>query len=411
MLNPEPPPPPMMVPPATPMNRETTSLRKKNRLRTRTRIPPFDVDSSFFTTPISLQGTTKSNAISVEQYDGVSASASSPVHVINLSDTEDDDEVRILNFTPINTSFGKRSKKSSSKGECSNSASFVCEICTETKTARDSFSIIGCHHVYCNSCVAQYVESKLEENIVSIPCPVPGCRGLLEADDCREILAPRVFDRWGKALCEAVIAAEEKFYCPFADCSVMLIRGIEENNIREAECPNCRRLFCAQCRVPWHDNMPCEDFQKLNADERDKEDIMLMNLANQMQWKRCPRCRFYVAKSDGCMYMKCRSMRLMQPQMQTQLQRVKKPLQRGHTCVCGPQFKTMLNSSRLQCLLALQSSMAHSSSYNSHHPHNLPKYLVHTFEFNYLLWCGNAFCYNCGAPNLTSSHSCSYCFR
>lgn len=136
----------------------------------------------------------------------------------------------------------------------------------------------------------------------------------------------------------------------------------------------------------------------------------------------------------------------MQPQMQTQLQRVKKPLQRGHTCVCGPQFKTMLNSSRLQCLLALQSSMAHSSSYNSHHPHNLPKYLVHTFEFNYLLWllkerwetggfvsmfqlptydseymyefssilcfrCGNAFCYNCGAPNLTSSHSCSYCFR
>ncbi|RZB91072.1 ATP-dependent RNA helicase DEAH12, chloroplastic isoform B [Glycine soja] len=306
MLNPEPPPPPMMVPPATPMNRETTSLRKKNRLRTRTRIPPFDVDSSFFTTPISLQGTTKSNAISVEQYDGVSASASSPVHVINLSDTEDDDEVRILNFTPINTSFGKRSKKSSSKGECSNSASFVCEICTETKTARDSFSIIGCHHVYCNSCVAQYVESKLEENIVSIPCPVPGCRGLLEADDCREILAPRVFDRWGKALCEAVIAAEEKFYCPFADCSVMLIRGIEENNIREAECPNCRRLFCAQCRVPWHDNMPCEDFQKLNADERDKEDIMLMNLANQMQWKRCPRCRFYVAKSDGCMYMKCR---------------------------------------------------------------------------------------------------------
>lgn len=310
MLNPEPPPPPTMVPPATPLNRETTSLRKRNRIRTP--VPPFadvvDVDSSFFTTPISFRGTTKSNAIAVEQYDAVSASVSNPVHVINLSDTEDDDEVRILNFTPINTSFGKRSKKSSSKGECSNSASFVCEICTETKTARDSFSIIGCHHVYCNSCVAQYVESKLEENIVSIPCPVPGCRGLLEADDCREILAPRVFDRWGKALCEAVIAAEEKFYCPFADCSVMLIRGIEENNIREAECPNCRRLFCAQCRVPWHDNMPCEDFQKLNADERDKEDIMLMNLANQMQWKRCPRCRFYVAKSDGCMYMKCRSL-------------------------------------------------------------------------------------------------------
>ncbi|KAG5116861.1 hypothetical protein JHK84_042974 [Glycine max] len=355
MLNPEPPPPPTMVPPATPLNRETTSLRKRNRIRTP--VPPFadvvDVDSSFFTTPISFRGTTKSNAIAVEQYDAVSASVSNPVHVINLSDTEDDDDVRILNFTPPNTSFGKRRKKSSSKGECSSTAPFLCEICTETKTDRDSFSITGCRHVYCNSCVAQYVESKLEDNVVNIPCPVPGCRGLLEADYCREILSPRVFDRWGNALCEAVIDAEEKFYCPFADCSAMLIRASEDADIRECECPNCRRLFCALCRVPWHENIPCEEFQKLNAEEREREDIMLMSLAKQMQWKRCPHCRFYVAKSEGCMYMRCR--RRSKPELllliyfrkeyaadaatntaATRLQCITKPLQCGHNCVETP---------------------------------------------------------------------------
>lgn len=135
---------------------------------------------------------------------------------------------------------------------------------------------------------------------------MPRCRGLLEAEDCRSILAPEILDRWGKALCEAVISVEEKFYCPFPDCSVLLIRDEKDEGIRESNCPNCRRMFCALCRVPWHEDMPCEEFQKLNAEERGREDVMLRNLAKQMMWKRCPTCGFYVAKTSGCMYMKCR---------------------------------------------------------------------------------------------------------
>ncbi|KAK7411810.1 hypothetical protein VNO78_03251 [Psophocarpus tetragonolobus] len=295
MLNPEPP-PQMVNPPATPLNRETTSLRKRQRVRIP--VPPLaevvEAESSWSPMAKSSKAT--------KQNDGVST----PVEVIDLSDNEDDDDddddVRILKFTPTRTCFGKRRK---AKGECSNAAAFVCEICAETKRGLDAFSIAGCCHVYCKECVGLYIESKVEENVVNIGCPVPRCRGLLEAEDCREILAPGVLERWGKALCEAVICAEEKFYCPFADCSALLIRG-SEDEIRESECPNCRRLFCAMCRVPWHTGIPCEEFQKLNADETQNEDIMLMNLANQMMWKRCPTCMFYVAKSHGCMYIKCR---------------------------------------------------------------------------------------------------------
>ncbi|KAK7328675.1 hypothetical protein VNO77_22792 [Canavalia gladiata] len=295
-----------------PLNSETTSTKKKRRASVSSSTEVVDVESFCFT-PISIKGTTKSNAICVDQYDNdrdlyltitASLGLSPSVHVIDLSDTEDDDDVRVLNFTPQNSVFGKR-KRNTEKGEFSNSVPFVCEICTDTKTASDSFSINGCCHVYCKECVVTYVETKLQENVINIGCPVPRCRGLLEAEDCRTILPARVLERWGKAQCEAVIAAEEKFYCPFGDCSVLLIRDGKED-IRECECPNCRRLFCALCRVPWHQGIPCEDFQKLNKDEREKEDIMLMNLAKEMKWKRCPNCRFYVAKSEGCMYMKCR---------------------------------------------------------------------------------------------------------
>jgi len=88
---------------------------------------------------------------------------------------------------------------------------------------KDAFYISGCSHVYCSDCVAKYIGSMLEENIVNIQCPFPGCKGSLEVDFCRSILPAKVFERWGKALCEALFDVSNKFYCPFPDCSALLI--------------------------------------------------------------------------------------------------------------------------------------------------------------------------------------------
>ncbi|KAI9071307.1 hypothetical protein K1719_046736 [Acacia pycnantha] len=227
---------------------------------------------------------------------------------IDLSDCDDDDdeEVRILRFQPKNSTFRKRRKSTFETGESSSSVPFVCEICADTKTANESFNISGCSHAYCTGCVVRYVGSKLQENVVNIRCPVPGCGGLLEPEDCRGILPREVYDRWRVALCEAVILEEEKFYYPYKDYSALLIDDGGERTITESECPNCRRLFCAQCKVSWHSGIECAEFQKLGKDEREKEDIMLMQLALSRKWRRCPRCRFYVEKSSGCLYMKCR---------------------------------------------------------------------------------------------------------
>lgn len=86
------------------------------------------------------------------------------------------------------------------------------------------------------------------------------------------ILPPDVFDKWGSALCESQILASEKFYCPFKDCSALMIDdgggGGGGGAVVEAECPNCNRLFCARCKVPWHPGIQCSEFQKLNKDER-----------------------------------------------------------------------------------------------------------------------------------------------
>lgn len=182
-----------------------------------------------------------------------------------------------------------------------------CSICMESKFKYECFALKNCSHVYCSSCVSQYVEAKVEDNVTSIRCPDPSCKdGYLEPEMCQSILKPEVFNRWGHALCEAMIGMM-KFYCPFKDCSALLMdeRFLGEV-IMESECPHCFRLFCAQCKVPWHSGLDCAEFANLGAEEREREDIMLRNMAKQSHWQRCPMCNFYVERISGCMFIKCR---------------------------------------------------------------------------------------------------------
>ncbi|XP_031106152.1 probable E3 ubiquitin-protein ligase RNF217 [Ipomoea triloba] len=176
---------------------------------------------------------------------------------------------------------------------------FICEICYDAKQISDIFIIKACKHSYCSDCISKFVASKLQQNVPQINCPVSGCTGVVEPHNYRSIFPPQVFDRWGDALCEALVLASEKFYCPFKDCSALLID--DKIEVVESECPECRILL-----VPWYVGIVCSEFQKLHENEREKKDILLLNIANQKQWMRCPNCRVYVERVSGCPFMMCR---------------------------------------------------------------------------------------------------------
>jgi E3 ubiquitin-protein ligase RNF144 len=71
--------------------------------------------------------------------------------------------------------------------------------------------------------------------------------------------------------------------------------------ITKAECPHCSRLFCALCKVGWHDGVVCAEFQRLG-----KDDLLLRKVAKDKKWQRSPKCNMYVERVDGCVYMVCR---------------------------------------------------------------------------------------------------------
>uniref|UniRef100_A0A0A9D9S2 RBR-type E3 ubiquitin transferase n=1 Tax=Arundo donax TaxID=35708 RepID=A0A0A9D9S2_ARUDO len=188
------------------------------------------------------------------------------------------------------------------------SSEFYCSICMETVHVRELFSIDGCTHTFCVGCVGQYITAKVEENVLSIGCPDPGCKvGVLHLEECRDVIPLQVFQRWGSALCDSALGAL-KFYCPFKDCSALLVddHGDNEAAITQAECPHCSRMFCAQCKVAWHDSITCEEFQRLGKDERGKDDLLLRKVAQTSKWQRCPKCKMYVERTEGCVYIVCR---------------------------------------------------------------------------------------------------------
>lgn len=191
------------------------------------------------------------------------------------------------------------------KAKLGESSLRFCEICVDRKESDQMFTIQRCSHLFCNECISKHVAARLQFNIHSVRCPAVNCEGVIEVDSCRAFMPRDVLERWDDMLCDALIDASQKFYCPFRDCSAMLVRDSDEV-IRESECPVCRRLFCAGCYVPWHSGVECEEFQRLNPDERGREDLMLKELVKAKSWNRCPRCKYYVEKSQGCIHMTCR---------------------------------------------------------------------------------------------------------
>ncbi|KAL6656022.1 hypothetical protein ACP70R_006848 [Stipagrostis hirtigluma subsp. patula] len=193
---------------------------------------------------------------------------------------------------------GSKKKKRSKRSH------FSCAICLERVQDSEKFLVSQCAHAFCKNCVGRYVAAKIAENVVLIGCPDPECEeGFVEMHLCQDIVPPELFDRWNIALCEDVVG-DKKFYCPFKDCSALLIHD-DAVKIRETECPHCHRLFCARCRVPWHDGIKCKEFRKLGDDEKGEDDLTLKKLADKKKWKRCPRCKMYVSRRSGCLLIKC----------------------------------------------------------------------------------------------------------
>ncbi|GMJ10616.1 hypothetical protein like AT5G60250 [Hibiscus trionum] len=190
----------------------------------------------------------------------------------------------------------------------------TCVICFEDVDTTQMFSVDGCFHRYCFSCMKQHVEVKLLNATVA-GCPHEGCNSEVTIDSCGKFLDPKLVKIMSNRKKEASIPVSEKVYCAFPTCSALMSKsevlqytktvflGAEHSGARK--CVKCDLFFCINCKVPWHYYMTCSDYKR-RYPYLAKEDAMFNSLANKRKWRECIKCKNVVELAEGCYHITCR---------------------------------------------------------------------------------------------------------
>ncbi|KAK4717869.1 hypothetical protein R3W88_016207 [Solanum pinnatisectum] len=190
----------------------------------------------------------------------------------------------------------------------------TCTICLQDTDINHMFLINGCLHYYCYSCMNKHVEAKLLQGMLP-KCPHDTCKSELKLDNCKKFLIPKLCDLMSERVKETTIPITEKIYCPNPKCSTLMSKAEVHISIQNVSvgkqqagattCTKCHLNFCINCRVPWHKNMTCFDYRRLNP-YLCVEDANLKSLAAQSCWRQCVKCNHMVSLGEGCYHIYCR---------------------------------------------------------------------------------------------------------
>ena len=147
-------------------------------------------------------------------------------------------------------------------------------------------------------------------------CPLPKCTWALAPGEVRACLAgnPVAKARYDDFTLKGYLArnAPTSFLCPTPGCEFAAELGQEGEGHgggfgggSRFACPCCTVEFCLICRLPWHDGEGCTGPPEGGA-AAGAEDQSFLRHAGREGMRRCPKCRFWVEKSEGCNAVLCR---------------------------------------------------------------------------------------------------------
>ncbi|KAF7126818.1 hypothetical protein RHSIM_Rhsim11G0181800 [Rhododendron simsii] len=170
---------------------------------------------------------------------------------------------------------------------------FTCEICIEPMLSNYKFHNNSlCVHPFCVDCITEYLQLKIKDDrVAGIKCPGLNCDQLLDPLCCRTLIPPEAFDKWCDLLCEKALLGVDRCCCPNWRCSAVVVNECG-GMVKRSMCPNCKRLFCFSCELPWHAGSRCEESGQL----RDENDVEFGVLAERKKWMRCPQCHHCVER-------------------------------------------------------------------------------------------------------------------
>ena len=176
-----------------------------------------------------------------------------------------------------------------------------CSVCLESSALSSFWTPTSkCHHSsdICVDCTRHFIEAELERNgpTSQIRCPHLGCGEVLAHGDIQKLLPSHSFGQYDTRAAKRAMESIKGFtWCSNPRC--------ENGQVCDGTimvCSECNAETCAECKVPWHTGMTCEEYHT-SMQENDKASASWI----KKHTKPCPGCEAPVQKNRGCPHMQC----------------------------------------------------------------------------------------------------------
>ena len=171
-----------------------------------------------------------------------------------------------------------------------------CEVCYEelNKEEKDKNSL-PCGHLFCTPCWFNYLKTSISEaKVDNILCMNHECDDEITEDFIMKHISENnnLIEKYKKFKKRSeIIKDKNKKICPNPDCDSFLQKSNESKYV------SCEKghTYCFECLNPPHGNKSCDT-------KLEKE---FLNWTKGKRVKRCPRCKMYTEKNEGCNHMTC----------------------------------------------------------------------------------------------------------
>jgi hypothetical protein len=175
----------------------------------------------------------------------------------------------------------------------------TCPVCYTNASNPEQ---LGCGHTYCAGCLRHFLSSAAESKTFPLVCVGNDatCDTPISIPFIRRFMPEQSFKHLTEVAFTCYLERHSQLfkYCPTADCKQVYRR--QHTQKKALQCPSCFSSICPACDEEAHEGLTCEEsrfHRDPAAQERSNE---------QFGFKKCPQCRSWIEKSDGCNHMTCR---------------------------------------------------------------------------------------------------------
>lgn len=170
-----------------------------------------------------------------------------------------------------------------------------CTVCCEMGYSSTTFCQE--HEDICDYCMKSYIENNIRKH--GIRCPHQNCKNTLDESKIVSLLN-RLNSKWkdlrDELLVDYILMNEPLYFKCAHGCGAGFILP---SAMERVNCMKCHKSTCFRHKVPWHNNMTCQEYEM----QREKDsDRYINNYA-----KVCPLCKAPIQKENekDCDRMEC----------------------------------------------------------------------------------------------------------